>query len=401
MPVMILCAPGGRRVLIAMVLMTTALAACGGAQVRHVGRVSVARRCATAGRRTTAVPPGPQTLGRDPLGGLVCVLPGSDGSRLSALRLTAQHAATLVRLLELPGSPSGCTASDVVIELRYRTGMRTLRISSCSPDRLSSDPGNRSLSGAAAAAVDDLGQSASGPHGSVRTPDDLDLPVMSVARTIGSYRDSSTFTTVVPVVELVDRAVPAGRVVWQNPLPGVPQDPDDIELTAWVAVPPARACSSQQLRGVYEGQTSGTGDEFGTFELGDTGTRPCTLRGRISLIGVNARGVPIIRARSQPEPHLVLLPVGHAGVRYGTPFTTTTGFVGGSQTPLGGVTNPCAPLHLRTPTVWIITFSSGATVRFPNADSFAGKGGGPFSNCGGQIDLGLGTATKLNDLVGN
>jgi hypothetical protein len=184
----------------------------------------------------------------------------------------------------------------------------------------------------------------------------------------------------VGISEFVDPSAPFGEVVWQTPLASSVQDRGDAGAELIVAVDRSPPCRAAELHGEYVNGGFGTGDHFGTIVVLDAGRAPCTLAGRLALVGVDAAGRPDTNATTIPAtPPLVLSPRAS-----GTTITTLyASFIIG-----GGLCR-----RETAPARWLLHVAGG-TVRFPDGHAMppdqlvygqvAGRDG-PFFSCFGGI----------------
>ncbi|MHB8512111.1 MAG: hypothetical protein ACYDCC_07995 [Actinomycetota bacterium] len=119
----------------------------------------------------------------------------------------------------------------------------------------------------------------------------------AVARKHGFYLESSG--------ELIDQELPDDSVLLQGPAAGYGGIGNQIDIL--IAVHEAPTCSFDQLAfDWYEGGY-GAGNDFGTIDIRDVSSQTCTLRGPITVTGLDAKGTPDTSTlKYDVQPDLVL-----------------------------------------------------------------------------------------------
>jgi hypothetical protein len=302
--------------------------------------------------------------------------------------LDAQTTKVFTRLVRSTASGESCDGgSPVLIRLQTSRGdVRSLSLlaAGCSPEMLRSPGGTGRVDSAILGGL--LNPPPVIPEPEIAAPSEIRMPLEQAAERFARW-EKVHLLSVPPggAGELIDRDVPFGTVIWQSPLPGVPQARDLVSASFIVAVTRAPACTTSELRGQYEDNGNLTGGHYGSIVLFDQGARPCTLGGRVTLTGLNARGRPAEGSISEPlRGMLVLSPratsdqVVHA---YGSAIVGTVGFGGGEDQQAVGGCREAIPAR------WRVRLSTGATVLVPNIPPVvrADPKNGPFFSCVGSL----------------
>jgi Protein of unknown function (DUF4232)/PASTA domain len=113
--------------------------------------------------------------------------------------------------------------------------------------------------------------------------------------------------------ELLDASVPLNTVDVQSPPPGAPASTDE-PLGLTVAVPPATACTANELRGAATPGEPGAGTAFATLMLRNISPTPCTLSGPLRVTPTDEHGralaatdtilvpQPLVLSADSPDP---------------------------------------------------------------------------------------------------
>jgi hypothetical protein len=306
--------------------------------------------------------------------------------------LDAATARTLALLLDqatpLRSRPPPCTPAVLndVIALSYRAATIEVAVQDCAaPAGVADSAGGHSwlLGDAATEAIE--GATLTLDEGTVRTPSFIGLRFVAADRAGRAFAGDDGAA----IDELQDAQRPFGTVVWQEPLPGVAQS-RTAGVDLLVAVGPALPCRAGQLAGRYWQGGVGTGDEFGSIVLFDTSSRPCSLSGTVTLLGLDARGRPATVAATGPlEPPLTLSPRATAADLQKRPVAALAASIGFGADVRDDPTAPngLCYSHETYPATWSVALPGQRAVRVANG----GPGsGGRFSTCHRRLSLGLG-----------
>lgn len=342
-------------------------------------------------------------LSPDPIAAELCVysLLGKYGSpavlRAYAL-LSAPQARTLTLLLNsrVGRGPSCDGGFPTLVRLSYRGGpILSMLAAGCDPESLSTPAGTEVLSPTASLGVGGLLDPPLERNGRVtRVVDYIGQRLAAAARDAKRHLRAAGEIHVT-LYELNDPAAPFGQVVWQTPLRGTEQDAESGSVGLIVATHHAPPCRANQLLGRYANGGNGTGDHFGNIDLLNTSPRACSLNGRLTLHGVGTDGRPDTNTVSEPVgPPLVLSPKTTLRLLDHDPATAliaTFGFAGDARDDPQAPNGLCYD-HETVPRAWLLTLSTGDTLRIRNG---APGEGGPFYSCHGSLSFALSPGVQL------
>jgi hypothetical protein len=331
----------------------------------------------------------------DPIAGQLCVYSFDRGAP-TTLQWTAAllrgRAGTLALLLDRRGRPGGRGGScdgghPALIRLRYPNSvLRSILTAGCDPELVSTPAGLKALSPTGALPVAALIDPPLTRGDRVTpVPDYVGQPLASVARAFRQHFHA-TGEGLSPY-ELIDPAVPFGQIVWETPLPGTAQAMGSTGASLIVAVHSEPPCRADQLRGRYANGEAGVGDQFGGIEVIDISSGPCSVKGRLTLHGVDSDG--------RPDTDTVTEQIGQTLVV--SPSTTLRTLERDPAAALimgfgfSGNASRCYD-HETVPKVWSLTVNTDVTIRIPNV---APGERGRFYSCYGNLSFGLSPGVQL------
>jgi hypothetical protein len=189
------------------------------------------------------------------------------------------------------------------------------------------------------------------------TPDLIGLTAPAAAVAAGRDHFTVSFDAVV-----TDPAARFGAVVFQVPPSGLADARPAAQVGLILAVHRAPTCAAGQLAASYLAGGAGTGNDFGTIVIGDTGVRPCTLAGPLLVTGLAADGAVVTASARFPvtEP-AVLSPARQADALVGQLMLTAE-----YRDDPAAANGLCEP-YWAVPATWRVVFPGGQVLTVANA----------------------------------
>jgi hypothetical protein len=316
--------------------------------------------------------------------------PGAIPERAESVVLNQNDANNIGKLLDVaPEATANCeTQPDAVLRFGYGDGTEAdVEIFAVpQPDETGCDQSTASVAGhlwlLAPTLASFLDADAIAPGAKGNPPPTPNVTGLSLAQ--ATEVTTRAGMTIYSGGRLTDPLLSADTVVLQDPPAGAGMIGSGTEIDVLLSQEPAPTCSAAQLAIDYHGVQYGTGDAFSSLEIRDTGPKPCTLIGPISVVGLDAAGQSVTNREVYPVASDLVLTARAPREADGaaTPNDVEIAWVPIQANVRDGPdANGMCTNHLVVPATWLTTLTNGEKL----VHNGEGTPGTTMSACEGQL----------------